>query len=191
MTNKFSQKIRYYTYVLDPVVIFNRVKSYIKCRWVYKNHILSSPKLRAGNWYDLDTRLLYCSFSSLVDFVEVECATSVDRNIGGYNVIKGRDAKAGIKYLENLRDCPDDDDFYDLNTCSKQSANEVLELYTWWTETRPLRPDPWDQYTAEELDDNETSYDLYKKISNLESSYYEEDTEMLVRLMKVRSFLWT
>lgn len=51
-----------------------------------------------------------------------------------------------------------------------EDAQEALVLYWWWTEIRPRR--------------DENDFDM-------ESVYYQQDTEMLVRLVKLRGFLWT
>lgn len=51
-----------------------------------------------------------------------------------------------------------------------KSAQEALCLYYWWKNIRPMRNE--DDFTMEDV-------------------YYRKDTEMLVRLVKLRGFMWT
>lgn len=54
----------------------NRLKDarhYIVNRWISKTHALTST-LKKGQWHEFETRLLYSTFDSLVDFVEIELA---------------------------------------------------------------------------------------------------------------------
>lgn len=43
-----------------------------------KTHILHSPKLKAGKWYDTDVRMEYCILHALVDFVENELEFDIE-----------------------------------------------------------------------------------------------------------------
>jgi hypothetical protein len=96
--------------------------------------------------------------------------------------------------------------------CESQSANaaEILYLYKWWTEERPNRPDYMDvsgwsawcdhrdrkgyklftdkDYTPEEKIEERRILDLSRKI---EEQHAQEDTDMLIRLVKIRRSLWT
>ena len=70
---------------------------------------------------------------------------------------------------------------------------EVLDLYVWWTQTRPKRPDPYEDcyiYTPDSIRakvPNEVLDIAYNK----EVAYDQEDEDMLIRLMKIRNTLWT
>jgi hypothetical protein len=91
------------------------------------------------------------------------------------------------------------------------AAKEILSLYRWWKEEYPLRLDPhdasgWSEYCRakrEESDDGSLTFetktdeerqevsrmlDIMRKI---EEEYEDQDTEMMIRLIKVRSHLWT
>jgi hypothetical protein len=110
-----------------------------------------------------------------------------------------------------------DDDFLDKDderhgkpTHQALAAQEILELYAWWKEVYPLRPDPhdasgWSEYcenrrrngyaffdmedrTPEEAEKGKIALD---RIREIEAAYEKEDTEMLIRLVKVRDSLWT
>lgn len=90
-------------------------------------------------------------------------------------------------------------------------AKELKELYTWWTVTYRNRPDPhdasgWSAYCESlrnEHGDNwigmnskdpaskKASNKAMKLLSKIEKAYEKEDTEMLIRLIKIRQSLWT
>ena len=53
----------------------------------------------------------------------------------------------------------------------KKAKEELEVLYNWWIERKGM--------------------DLDDKIYDLEEEQYEEDNEMLIRLIKVRKYLWT
>jgi hypothetical protein len=111
------------------------------------------------------------------------------------------------------REYPDQDipaDKIGVPTSQAIRAREILDLYMWWTEVRPNRVDPyeasgWTEYCAKmrELNDgslfgSKTTPEL-KKLSNrshkllqkIEAQYEKEDTDMMIRLIKVRDALWT
>lgn len=87
-----------------------------------------------------------------------------------------------------------------------QTAREVLALYNWWTVQRPSRKNvEITQYDHQGLGTlaildatfNRTAADYIKhkedmdRQAELEKEWDEEDTEMLVRLMKIRRSLWS
>ena len=95
------------------------------------------------------------------------------------------------------------------------AAIETMVLYHWWKEIRPKRPEPmeasgWSDYCDQRRKNNPTQDDdLWLDIENetdeekaeaneilaicrkLEKEQDEEDTEMLIRLVKLRKSLWT
>jgi hypothetical protein len=106
-----------------------------------------------------------------------------------------------------------DDPKYGQPTDQAISAREIKELYIWWTETYRNRPDAYDasgwsnlcekrrlanpekgfisilhDRTDEEKVESRKALDLCSKI---ERDYNEEDTEMMIRLIKIRDTLWT
>ncbi len=60
---------------------------------------------------------------------------------------------------------------WEFNEAYKKAKDELEQLYHWWA-------------TRKTLDD-------LNGINDFEKSQYEEDNEMLIRLVKVRQFLWT
>lgn len=113
------------------------------------------------NYYDVDTRMLHACFSLLVDFVEKEK--------------------------------PEESIDWQADESHSMAWNEISYLYLWWTSTRNLRKDPLD-YSYSSIDGwmNDPLFkDACVQSSKLEAEWYEEDTINLMRLMKIRSFLWT
>ena len=124
--------------------------------------------------------------------------------------------EAGIAYLEwamtltNEEFLEDGEKHLAEPTYQAKAAREILELYRWWKDVYPKRPDVhdasgWTSYcnlrrekgyhlldmedkTAEEAEMCKTALD---KSRELEAQYEQEDEEMMIRLIKVRQSLWT
>lgn len=119
-----------------------------------------------------------------------------------------------LKVDEDLAD--KNDPSYGQLTPQALDALETLKLYVWWKEKRPKRVDPskasgWSDYCEEIRDSKACSNGLpYNFISNkmdeedkkrsrhilsiyqkIENEQEEEDTAMLIRLVKIRQSLWT
>lgn len=95
------------------------------------------------------------------------------------------------------------------------AAEETIALYKWWKEDRPKRLDPmeasgWSDYCDErrnkakeqdndlwldfedETDEEKTrSHKIHAICNKMEREQDEEDTKMLIRLVKLRKNLWT
>jgi hypothetical protein len=103
---------------------------------------------------------------------------------------------------------------YGQPTSQAIGAREIKELYIWWTQVYRNRPDPhdasgWSAYCeAKRLASNDDSvFALFSEAetdelraqgsialaetSRIEAEYEKEDTEMMIRLIKVRHHLWT
>lgn len=101
---------------------------------------------------------------------------------------------------------------YGQLTSQAEMAKEQFELYHWWKNIRPLRQHPHDKsgYSAyfEKLRSrhngdffaalNDRSSDLEEEgrkcsiiCNEIEVAYDNEDTQMLIRLIKIRNSLWT
>jgi hypothetical protein len=92
-------------------------------------------------------------------------------------------------------------------------AVEIKELYTWWKEVYPNRPDPydisgWSAVCAKKRTDGSDIMDLFdtesetpderavrsnshNRLAEIEAQYEQEEDDMLIRLIKVRKSLWT
>jgi hypothetical protein len=97
-------------------------------------------------------------------------------------------------------------------TYQAKAAKEILELYTWWKEVYPNRPDPhdasgWSAYCEAARVANggkwgwsghkdnpelkKMSDKSHKLLQKIEKAYAKEDEEMMIRLIKIRESLWT
>lgn len=100
---------------------------------------------------------------------------------------------------------------YGKPTSQALAAKEIKELYIWWTTVYPARPDPhdasgWSAYceslrkqhgdtwlgmSAKAPDEIKTRDKAHKLVDKIEKAYDKEDTEMMIRLIKIRDSLWT
>jgi len=224
---RFCEQVFYY-----PTDKLYDLKYYINNRFITRTHCLSaSPKdIKPGTWCDVGNRFLPCLFNELVDFIEVEQAwhhiawNEEERKkfktpfwaFGWMRVRTWRSPEAGLAHLDweitlnNNEWLEPGHKDYDKPTPQAVKAKELKELYTWWTVTRPARPDPyeasgWTEYC--ELSRQENGGKLFgskktpelekmskialKKLRKMEAAYEKEDEDMMIRLIKVRHGLWT
>lgn len=224
--------------ILQKIVYFvpdklHALKYYINNRWITRTHALtaSANDIPRGEWRDVGYRFLPCLFNELRDFVEVELAwwhiawepkevrAKYDPPFwatGWFRWRTWRCAQAGLDNLEwqmkltNEEFLDEDKKHLAEPTLQAKNAKEIYELYKWWTEEYPRRPDPmdaggWSDYceqirqsgrdfldfedrTPEQETQSKTALDLTHKI---EEQYDKEDEEMMIRLIKVRHALWT
>jgi hypothetical protein len=222
------------TIVFWPTDKLYAIKYYINNRWVTRTHSLTAHArdIRPGDWCDVGNRFLPCMFNELVDFVEVELAwwhiawNSEDRDKykvpfwahGWFRWRTWRCPQAGLDNLEwqrqlkydNSYGCEPDHKDFGKPTPQAVKAQEILDLYTWWTVTRPARPDPheasgWSAYCDAKRELNEdrlfggkTTPELekaskvaLKTLHKMETDFEKEDEQMMIRLIKVRHGLWT
>jgi hypothetical protein len=96
-------------------------------------------------------------------------------------------------------------------TYQAKAAKEIIELYTWWTQTYRNRPDAYEAsgWTAaceasrianggklnwgQEKDPTlkKASDKAHKLLQKIEADYEKEDEAMMIRLIRVRHGLWT
>ena len=211
----------------------NDVRYYINNRWITRTHALTAHArdLPRGQWRDVGNRFLPCLFNELVDFVEIESAWShiawgseEDRAkynppfwaSGWFRWRTWRCPQAGIDHLDwamtltNTDWCEPNHPEYGKPTGQAIRAKEIKELYTWWTVTRPARPDAydasgWTEYCEQarilnggklfggkktpELEKLSTK--SHKLLQKIEAAYEKEDEAMMIRLIKARDSLWT
>jgi len=220
-------------FVTWPVRKIYDAKYYVNNRWVTRTHSLTAHRndIRPGNWCDVGNRFLPCLFNELVDFVEIETAWSCvawgsEEDAKKYNVpfyAKGwfrwrtwRCPQAGLDHLDwamtltNEEWLPEEEKHKAELTHQAKAAREIKELYTWWKEVYPNRPDPheasgWTEYCerTRELNDgrlfgSKTTPELkrlsnkaHKLLQKIEKQYEQEDEAMMIRLIKIRNSLWT
>jgi hypothetical protein len=151
--------------VYFPLDIYYTIKTYIRNRYIDKIQYLHTG-LKPGQYYDFDARILYGLFNELVYFVEVELAhLSKFESSKKYKFVKGRCQEAQDDYFRWANHLKDQGQL----TEQAKGSRKIKELYEWWKYIRPQRVDRYD----------------------LEGKYYDEDTEMLIELIKVRNHLWT
>jgi hypothetical protein len=129
--------------------------------------------------------------------------------------------EAGLAYLEWAASLKKDEDWVDKEdssfgqpTSQALAAKQIITLYRWWKIERPRRPDPMDasgwsiyceercqaakaenddlswMYSRDEVDRKRSSQ-ILQTSHEMEQKQEDEDTEMLIRLIKIRSNLWT
>jgi hypothetical protein len=226
----YLQKIVYFI----PDTLYS-AKYYINNRWVTRTNALTAhPRdIKPGSWADVGNRFLPCLFNELVDFVEVELAwwhiawaDEDEKNkykapfwaTGWFRWRTWRCPQAGLDNLEwqrQLRWKEDEvgPDHKELGKLTPQAvkAQEILDLYKWWTETYRNRSEPmeasgWSAYceAARLANGGKLSWGCdktpelkkmsnvaMKKLHKMEADYEKEDEAMMIRLIKVRHGLWT
>lgn len=226
----YLQKIVYY-----PTDKLHDLKYYINNRWVSRTHSLTAhPRdIKPGQWQDVGNRFLPCLFNELVDFIEIEKAWShiawgSDETkakykppfwaSGWFRWRTWRCPQAGLDHLAWEITLKYDEDWMDKDdpkfgkpTPQAERAQEILDLYTWWTVDRPARPDAhdasgWSAYCDAMRDENDgrlswgspkspalkkQSDKALKLLQKIEAAYEKEDEEMMIRLIKARDSLWT
>jgi hypothetical protein len=202
-------------FVTLPATIFNDIRYYINNRWVTKAHALTAhpSNIKPGQWCDLSDRFLPCMFNALVDFVEVESAwmhivwSEENRkkfatpfySVGRLKLSFWRCPEAGIAHLTWASSLTNDwlpEDHPEFSNPSPQAkaAREILELYYWWKQVYPFRPDPYKPFEADagwRTMSKEESAKALARVDQLEKQQEEEDTAMMKRLIDVRKALWT
>jgi hypothetical protein len=211
------------------------IKYYINNRWVSRTHSLTAHArdIKPGNWCDVGNRFLPCLFNELVDFVEVELAwwhIAWDDEArkqfqapwyarGWFRWRTWRNPACGLANLEWQRKLVWNEDElldktdprYGTPTFQAIKAQEILDLYTWWTVTYRNRPDAYEVsgWTAaceaqREANGGKLSWGTskdpvlkkaqtkaHKLLQRIEEDYEKEDEAMMIRLIKVRHGLWT
>ena len=122
-----------------------------------------------------------------------------------------RSPEAGIAYLKWAAELKFNENWIDKNdpnfglpTPQALAAQETLLLYQWWKHDRSNRLDPsdasgWSEYCekhpsilrSENSQEDKQKEDILNIYHNLEKEHADEDTAMLIRLIKIRHHLWT
>ena len=191
-----------------PVDIYEKVRVYVRNRYITKTHTLTS-NLERGKFYEYETRLLHSMFDELVNFVEVEeasmrviCDSSANYEYtpsARWQWTEWRCPQAGVDQLKRTIEQAKSIDMPDSATAV--ATQEILDLYNWWKNIRPARPDPLDASGWKALDASsnrsigskltEAERTVLELSRNIEEQYEAEDTAMMIRLVQVRRHLWT
>ena len=223
-------------FIMWPTDKLHSIKYYINNRWISRTHSLTAhpQDIKPGQWQDVGNRFLPCLFNELQDFVEIELAwwhlawASEEERAkynmpwwahGWWRVRTWRCPQAGLDNLEwqrNLRFGEDEgfekgDPHIGQPTPQAKNAQEILDLYNWWTQVYRNRPEPmeasgWSAYCeaarlanggrmmfgADKTPELKKMSDkAMKKLHKIEADYEKEDEAMMIRLIKVRNALWT
>lgn len=207
-------------FVMYPADVINHIRYQWILTWYDRKHVLPTG-LPKGEWYDCDTRILHGLFETLVDFIEIEKAhmmlISTDNPPIKWYKFKWarwkrvRSRELGIKHLEWEMSL-DGPDLTEYESCPSQAAaaREQYNLYIWWKDVRPNRPDPydvsgwsqwceskkesggsWRSIMSETDEERAQSKVLMDKLHEIENRYLQEDEENIIRLIKIRKTLWT
>lgn len=191
-------------------------KFYFANRFITRTNALVANKshIKPGQYVDMDTRILNCLFDELVNYVEIELAhmhivsdSDIRKEhrfwqVGKWRLRTWRNAEYGLKYLEWETSLVNNDGTL---TPHGIGAKEIRALYDWWTVIRPARKDSNEvsgynafydktKNTGFSFLDEESKPEILavlKVAQEIDNQYYEEDTEMLCRLIKIRGNLWT
>lgn len=135
-------------------------------------------------------------------------ASWFEKHMPFYRVFKPfRRPDLGVAHLEWAATL-DDPSLPPHERCDHQavSAREILVLYKWWVQERPARKEveylPYDDQGKglmgcfdedfnEDAEDYKAHIESMNKATKQEEDWNNEDEEMLIRLMKVRTSLWT
>lgn len=194
--------------------VYRNAKIYIYNRYIDMPHYIDT-KLKKGQWHEFDTRMLNGIFEMLVDFVEIEKASRQissddynDPSKTAWEKDQTPSREAGLKYLDWEIGLSEEDG----GIGQAAAAAEIKELYLWWMDIRPNRVDPmeesgWsDHCEVERLagrglfgcnteektkEDEERISAILKKMHELENAQDQKDTDMLIRLVKIRRACWT
>jgi hypothetical protein len=179
--------------VYFPVDLYRTIQVYVRNRYIDKLQYLHTG-LKPGKYYDLDHRIINALFNELVDFVELELSASMRwDSIKKYKFVKGRCQEAQgdyFKWANHLK-------HQGRLTEQAKASRKIQKLYEWWKHIRPQRKNPYDNDALGDVEDIldtkkfKTKQKVYQKAFELEKEYDDEDTKMLIELIKIRKNLWT
>lgn len=158
------------------------------------------------DYYEIDQRMLYGMFNLLVNYVEVELAWLY--HLSHPDVDESGD-ETGLLALDWQIENNEADSQHNSYA---ENFKEMKALYLWWTVDRPERErlhearssafyssrfdldseksvmEIMAERTAEE---KEESSQFHEKELAIEEQHDDEDTEMLIRLIRIRASMWT
>ena len=208
-----------YRYVTNP---WGEFWYGLRNRFVTRPTEIRIQNLSKWRYHDPSEILLHANFQVLVDFVEYEVCIHErptwyrrfrEVPILGYFVPIARDREGGLKHLAwecelvyNEDWCSGDNPNLGMLTPQAVSALEKRDLYLWWKDVRPNRPDPMNASGLSKYYEDRTSDDILSPMSDddrsnwkplndecqrIEKMYDDEDENNLIRLAKIRQSLWT
>ena len=173
-----------------------------KSTFIRRRHIVHMRALNRSWWYDSDKRIFEANFQILVEYVEKELVwmeASTKKKSGWRHAwYRKRHAREmGIAYL-------DWEISLDDPIAQSEAASKVKELYLWYKDIRPLRTDPWEvvpdrpfNFELEEdgmytlIREDDEYYVALDKAAQIEQDQYNEDTEKVIEVVRIRQMMWT
>ena len=158
-----------------PIKQVFELKAYLK-NILFRRHHIIRTRLPKGQWYDTDTRMLYGMMNLLIEFLEKE------------NPFETTD--------------------FDSSPTWKSVKKEIITIRDWWLnyETRKVeftitlnkwQVSKFGNCTNEEClqginePDTKESKELFDRLAIMETKLEREEAQMLMRLVKIRKYLWT
>ncbi len=206
ISEKFLKTLQNIVYF--PHDVYHTIDCYVRNRWIDKTHMINTG-FKPGGYYEIDQKILHGLFTELVDFVEKDLAhMGACNGEKKYKFKNGRCVEAAYNYFRwanRLKDTYPDK----TKKPSEQAkaSRKIKKLYEWWTKTRPSRVDPYLASGWSEVckvndktlfdDANKSPAQIrkqkqaLKKLGDLEEKYDNEDTNMLIELIKIRRHLWS
>jgi len=201
---------------IDIINPYYPIRRMINHGFFLKNWRISIKTLPADGWRDKDSLMLHANFQILTDYVEEECSKMNDfpTHLDSSKKIKDKKIR-GLIYLEKYINLNESGNYPmpEVSTAYK----EIRSLYIWWNVERPSRTNPDDDIESYISHDNLMDFwgkdskekaiflkknPKFKKeyaewgercdlSQELEDKYKKEDDKMLLRLIKVRSYMWS
>ena len=172
---KEKYPIRYFIYYTMAIKI-RRIHNTIRYKWydircaVWDRYNVIKVDTLPPTWQDTDEKLLHVCFQLLVDYVEKEkCFDRID---------------------------------WDYDEDHKKIGDEIRELYHWWKEVYPHLEEtlpPFPKTPEDRLsilnnpktDEAKAFIKVAEQREKMREQFYEQENEMLGRLIKIRNCLWT
>lgn len=187
-----------------PYAKYKDIRNYLSNRFKTKTHTLQLNTKRhywnKGSWIEYDDRLLYCVMDSFVRWLGEEL---VPNHEAWNNKIKGSVDEKIRQVLKEKQE------FQDQQENLIKVYQECLEIYDWWInfeqdawyDTSPwpanceMMTEKYGCFLSGQREYSEEDEKLGKESlaehNRLEAANEEEITSYLIRLMKIRKFLWT
>ena len=184
---------------LDDVIYWFKYRLQSK----HKYHLIDT-KLKPS-YYENDKIMLHGMFAVLVNYVEIELAHMNHCFNDGKNTKTNK--QNGLEQLDWQINLVNEDE---TSKHQSESAQQIKDLYVWWTDTRPNRDDALDLSGYNNIEqDYDHSVSVMEMMANrddklkneintafnkaeiIDAEYEDQDTEMLIKLIKIRKTLWT
>jgi len=160
-----------------PIKHINEFRTYIRHRLTTKHHLIKTG-LPKGQWYDTDSRLLYGMMNLFMEFLKKEKPFEVvEWSSDEYHIHAAKEMivikEWWLNYENRLKEIDDAlSDWHDnkFKNCDNEVDNWINRI------NQP--------YTPEDKIRFDYLHELEKKLD-------DETQDMLIRLIKIRHFLWT